>query len=222
MGVWADTIGSISGGSSTIIWQVLAIVGGVGLSLILLGVAAWYWFVKKKWNIKAEIKLPRSDGKLTNSEWGKAYFNAKRGVCVVKRPGMGQPKIAIPIFDIRKYVQGDNTVTFIYLGPDDVKPVLNESWENFEDTEPMTRNGKIVVDKHGKPMHERAALMTIRVDSGKDKAWKTAWAEAARQAYSLKSFFTQFQTPIAIAIVIIAVFVGFAMVWTRLGSVCGG
>ena len=222
MGIWDETIGVISSGTGSSLWSFAFIIIGVGIGIILLGVAAYYWFFKKRWNLKAEIKLTRSGGKFTNAEWGKAYFNAKRGVCFVRRPGILQRSIAVKIFDIRKYVQGDSVVTFIQVSPDELLPVLNDSWEEYEEDEQMVDNkGNLVKDSEGNPVYEKAAIINIKVDTGLNKAWRAAWAQAAKQAYSLRSFFTQFQTPIAIAIVIIAVFVGFAMVWTRLGSICG-
>jgi len=222
MGIWDETVGALSSGTGTSLWTFGLVIAGVFLGLIILGIAGWYWFFKKKWNLRAEIKLTRSGGQLTNAEWGKAYFNAKRGVCFVKRPGLMQGAIPVRIFDVRKYIQGDNIITFIQLGPDDLIPVLNSSWEEYEEDEPMKdKAGKVILDKEGNAVYERASVMDIKINTGTNKAWRAAWSQAAKQAYSLKSFFTQFQTPIAIAIVIIAVFVGFAMVWTRLGSVCG-
>lgn len=222
MAIWDDVVGSITSGTSSGLWSFVLVIVGIIAGLIILSFAGWYWFVKKKWNLRAEIKLTRSGGLLTNSEWGKAMFNAKRGVVFVKRPGAMQKPIAVKVFDIRKYIQGDNIVTFIQVGPEDLRPVLNSSWEEYEDDEPMKDSkGNIIKDEDGNPIHEKASVMNIRVDTGLNKAWRAAWVQAAKQAYSLKSFFTQFQTPIAIAIVIIAVFVGFAMVWTRLGSICG-
>ena len=218
MGIWDETVGAISSGTGTSVWMIIAIIIGIFVGLLVLGLAAWYWFVKKKWNLRAEIKLTRSGGHLTNAEWGKAYFNAKRGVCFVKRPGLMQGAVPVRIFDIRKYIQGDNIVTFIQVSPEDLKPVLNSSWEEYEEDEPM-RDGKGDINRDN-PVYEKAAMLNIKIDTGLNKAWRAAWTQAAKQAYSLKSFFNQFQTPIAIAIVIIAVFVGFAMVWTRLGSIC--
>lgn len=219
---WNDAWGAISSGTGTSLWIFVFIILGVLVGILLLGIAGWWWFFKKRWNIKAEIKLTRNGGRLTNAEWGKAMFDAKRGVCYVKRPGFMQRSIPVKQFDIRKYIQGDNIVTFIQIGPDDLRPVLNDSWEEYENDKPsVDKNGNIIMDEEGNPVHEKAAMLNVRIDPGLNKAWMAAWSQAAKQAYSLKSFFTQFQTPIAIAIVIIAVFVGFAMVWTRLGSICG-
>ena len=222
MGLWDDTIGEIGSGTGSSVWMIAIIIIGIIIGLLILGVASWYWWFKKRWNLKAEIKLTRSDGNVTNAEWGKAMFNAKQGVCFVKRPGINQRAIPVKVFDIRKYIQGDNIVSFIQISADELIPILNKSWEQYEDDQPMKdKDGNIRKDKYGKAIYEKAAVMNIKIDTGINKAWRAAWTQAAKQAYSLKSFFTQFQTPIAIAIVIIAVFVGFAMMWTRLGSICG-
>jgi len=221
MAAWSDAVSAIGSSTGASLGTIIFIVIGLGVGFLLLGIVLWWWFVKKKWNLKAEIKLTRSGGRLTNAEWGKATFNAKRGVCLVKRPGMGQPAIPVEIFDIREYIQGDNIVTFIQVSANELKPVLNDSWEEYENTQPMrNKQGKLMKDEAGKLIYEKAAVINIKVDTGNNKAWRAAWSQAAKQAYSLKSFFTQFQTPIAIAIVIIAVFVGFAMIWSRLGSIC--
>ena len=95
--------------------------------------------------------------------------------------------------------------------------VEHESYQGKPGLESEINKTKIPIAKINNAVLEAEG---IRVDTGLNKAWKAAWTQAAKQAYSLKSFLQQFQTPIAIAIVIIAVFVGFAMMWTRLGSVC--
>ena len=198
MAVWSDALSAIGSGSANI-WTFVFIIVAVGLGLFLLAIAGWWWFMKKRWNLKAEIKLTRSSGHLTTAEWGKAMFDAKRGVCLVKRPGKMQRAVPVKVFDIRKYIQGDDIVTFIQLSPEDLRPVLNDSWEEYIDDEPMKdKEGNLLRDKAGKLVYERASLMNIKVDTGLNKAWRAAWSQAAKQAYSLKSFFTQFQTPIAI------------------------
>lgn len=210
----SDVIDSISSGSGSSVWLILLIVLIGGSALILLGGgAAWWWF-KKRWNLKVEFKLTRSDGKLTAAEWGKGYFNAKRGVVFIKRPGIRQRAIPTPIFDIRKYIQGDNVITVIQVGPEDFRPVLNTSWHEH--------NVDYVNDETGETKEIKESVLDIKVDPGLNKAWKTAFDMAAKKAYSLTTFFSQFQVPIAIAIVVLAVFVGFAIIWTRLPSICGG
>ena len=185
----------------------------VVLGLFILGMLAIIFVIlyfKKRWNLDIEFKLTRSDGKITNAEWGKGHYNAKRGVVYVRRPNMGKFSKGIPIkiFDIRRYLQGSSVLTVLQVGPEDYRPVLNDSWAEHVVTYKNEDNGEIVEVKEG--------ILNIKVDSGLNKAWKSAWDSAAKQAYSIKSFMTQFQTPIAIAIVLIACFVGFAILWSRI------
>ena len=53
-----------------------------------------------------------------------------------------------------------------------------------------------------------------------NKAWKAAWEEAAKNAYTIQSILRQYSAPISIGIVVICCFVGFAVLWTKLSSVC--
>jgi hypothetical protein len=194
--------------------------GGTGLSvvwyivlgavvLILLGIIAAIFYFKKRWNLQVEFKLTRSDGRLTNAEWGKGYYDAKKGVVNIKRPGTGWLSSGIPIkiFDIRRYMQGDSIITVIQVGPEDFRPVLNDSWTEHVSTYKDSTTGKI--------QEVKESILNIKVDSGLNKAWKSAWDSAAKNAYSIRSFLSQFQTPIAIGIVIICCFVGFAILWTK-------
>jgi len=122
---------------------------------------------------------------------------------------MRQATYPIKIFDIRKYLQGTDTFTVVQLSPDEYRPVLIESY--------LEHNRKYIDKDTGKVSIVREAIINIEVDHGKNKAWKTAFQEASKQAYSLSSFFQQFQTPIAIAIVLVSVFTGFAILWTKVG-----
>jgi len=198
--------GLIPQGSSIGILVLLGFVfTAVAVVVVFIGFLIWN---KKRWNLKVEIKLPRSDGRLVNGEWGKGYFNSKRGVVYIKRPGGFSPKIPLKIFDPKRYLQGENLITVIQLSPIDYRPVLPESFlehlVEFKD------------EKTGEITTVKESVLNIKCDTGHSKAWQQAFDAASKQAYSLKSFMQQFQTPIAIAIVLVAVFVGFAAVWTQL------
>ena len=71
-----------SGGVSVLVYVVL----GVVILLMLGGIIAFF-MLKRKWNLSVEFKLIRSDGRMVNAEWGKGYYNAKKGVVFIKRPG---------------------------------------------------------------------------------------------------------------------------------------
>lgn len=214
-----DILGTVTSGTGNIlgIFITSVIIGGIAIVLALSGLA--YWYFKKRWNLKVEIKLPRSDGKIIQGEWAKGFYNAKKGVVFIRRKGMGFRSIPMEVFDVKKYLQGPDLLTVVQVAPEDYRPVLNDSWTEYK-IQKRDSKGEILLDAKGNPLYEKLAIINIKVDSGLNKAWKSSWDAAAKRAYSLQSFFTQFQTPIAIGIVILSSFVGFAIIWTRLGSIC--
>ncbi len=193
--------------SGTVGMIVIVIIVGI-ITLLIVGVVGFIIWNKKRWNLKVEIKLPRSDGKIVNGEWGKGYFNSKQGVVYIKRPGFLMPKIPLKIFDPKRYLQGVDLLTVVQLSPVDYRPILPISYLEYQ--------VEYKDDITGKKSLVKEAIMEMECDTGASKAWKTAFDAAAKKAYSLQSFFTQFQTPIAIAIVLVAVFVGIAALWTQL------
>lgn len=195
-----DVMSSITGGAGGTLTVIILIVVIGGLALVLLGGGFFWWWTKKRWNLKVEVKMVRSDGRVITGEWAKGYYNAKRGAVFIKRPGRLKP-YDMKVFDIRKFLQGTDLLTVVQLGPEDYRPVLNDSWTSYVD------------DETG----EKVAMLNIKVDTGLNKAWKSAFDASAKKAYSLQSFLQQFQTPIAVGIVILCCFVGFAILWTRIG-----
>ena len=186
MGMLDDAKSAVTSGSGDTITMIIWIVVLGGIALILLAVGAWIWWSKKRWNLKIEVKMVRSDARVVIGEWSKGFYNATRGVVFIKRPGKMKP-YPMKVFDIRKYLQGADLLTVVQVGPEDYRPVLNDSWESYID------------EKTG----EKASMMNIKVDTGLNKAWKSAFDASAKKAYSLQSIFTQFQTPIAVGVIII-------------------
>lgn len=203
----ADVTGSLMPDGGTVGLIAIIIIVGV-IVLLIVGLAGWLVFVKRKWNLNVEIKLPRSDSNIVNAEWGKGYFNNKRGVVYIKRPGFGSPKIPIKIFDPKRYLQGSSLMTVIQLSPVDYRPVLPESFLKHYVDYKDEKTGKVTVVKE--------SILNIRVDTGHSKAWSEAFDAASRSAYTMKSFFTQFQVPIAVAMVVISVFIGITALWTQM------
>lgn len=184
----------------------LTIAGVIGFIII------YYLWNKKRWNLQIEIKMVRSNGEFVGGEWGKGMYDSKKGFVYIKRPKMRR-KYSMKVFDIRRYLQGDNLLTVIQLGPEDFRPILMHSFTKYI-TEKEEEDGTV--------SRVREAVINIKIDKGDTKAWRQAFESAAKKAYSLQSFFQQYQVPIAIAIVIIAIFVGFAIIWARLPTICGG
>ncbi len=200
--------GAIPSGSVVGLIFLLLIIGTI--ALIVVGGFGFIIWNKKRWNLKVEIKLPRSNGTIVNGEWGKGYFHAKRGVVYIKRPGKFQPKIPLKIFDPKRYLQGTNLITVIQLSPTDYRPVLPKSFLEYDLEYTDTETGKVTTYKE--------SVLNIKCDTGHSKAWQVAFDAAAKRAYSLQSFMQQFQTPIAIAVVVVAVFVGIAALWSQMPS----
>lgn len=207
-----DTANLVSGVTSagqtgiSVLWYVAL---GIVILIMLAVIFAIVYF-KKRWNLDVEFKLTRNDGRITNAEWGKGYYDSKKGVVFVRRPTMGKfsKGVAIKIFDIRRYIQGTSIITVLQVGPEDFRPVLNDSW-----TEHVCEYKD---DKTNEIKEVKESILNIKVDSGLNKAWKSAWDSAAKNAYSIRAFFSQFQTPIAIGIVVICCFVGFAILYSKI------
>ncbi len=207
----------------------------MALFFVIIAFVAFVVWNKRRWNLIVEIKLPRSDGKIVNAEIGQGFFSSKRGVVFIKRPGFLSPKIPLKIFDPKRYLQGDKVITVVQLSPVDYRPVHPDSFleheiefvcekdynqgDSFLSKLSFNRTNPdkpITSLKKGDVVTIKEAVMNIKCDTGHSKAWQQAFDAASKQAYSLTSFMTQFQTPIAIAIVLVAVFVGFAALWTQM------
>ncbi len=224
-----QVVQNIGTSSQTVIWTTVWVFIGIIVFLILGGLI-WWSFMRIRWNLKVEIKLPRSDGRLINGEWGKGFYDSKKGCVYIKRPGRNSKKVPIKIFDVKRYLQGTDLLTVVQLSADDFRPVLNDSYtehdqEYIDETNPMKdENGNIIVDKDGKKIYNtktvKEAIMNIKTETGKNKAWRAAFEEAAINAFTIKSILRQYQTPIGIGIVVICCFIGFAVLWTKLSSVC--
>jgi hypothetical protein len=194
----------LSGGISIVWYVVLGII-----VLVLLATIVGIFYFRKRWNLQVEFKLTRNDGRITNAEWGKGLYDSKKGVVFVRRPTMGKFSKGIPIkiFDIRRYLQGDSIITVLQVGPEDFRPVLNDSWTEHVETYKDDKTNEVIEVKE--------SILNIKVDSGLNKAWKSSWDAAAKNAYSVKSFLQQFQVPISIGIVVVCCFVGFAILWSK-------
>lgn len=229
MGNVVDSVASGGmGAMSVMIWVLIALL----VITVVLGVPSYIAYQKRKWNLKVEIKLTRSDGAITNGEWGKGFYDSKRGVVMIKRPGAGfKGAIPMKIFDVRKYMQGSDLITVIQASPEDFRPVLNSSWNEHvvdyqDETKPMLDEaGNNMIDEAGKQMYHttavREAIINIKTEVGKNKAWKVAWDEAARNAYTIRSFLREQSAAISVSVVVISCFVGFAILWTKLSTICG-
>jgi len=189
------------------------------LKLCFLGICAFglWWFVNKRknWNIKVEFKIPRNVRKIRqkdgafrifgtlNKEWGKGFYNAKNGVVMIKRKG----KKAVPMkpFDIKRYLSSGNILTVMQIGIEDYRPILDDSYI------------EVVDDKTG----EEGALVRAKIDTSEGKAWRNSWERERKNVYTILSWMREHGQMLAIGLVVFIILVGFAIMWTRMPSICG-
>jgi len=189
-----ESIGGITG---------LITIGLIGLAFIL-AIGGIIFLVKQKlyWNLKVEFKMPRSDGKVINSEWGKGAFNKSRGVVFIKRKKM--KKQPLKPFDIKRYLQGSNTLTVVQAGIDDYRPVITDSWMEMESIEPIIdAKGELVLDADGNKTYDKAALMNIKIDSTQSKAWRDSFERESKNTYSITSLLHEYSSAIGFGLIIL-------------------
>jgi len=168
---------------------------------IFIGIAVWAKR-RKKWNLRVEMKLPRSDGKMINSEKAKGYFDTKNGFVSLKRKGL--TPIDMKPFNVNKYLQGTNYLEVLQVGPDDFIPILPKSYTIIE--KEKVKEGE----------QRKFALLQIQGDMGERKQWASNASAAAMNRFTLKSFLNKHQFAISVVIIMFGLFVGFAIVLSQL------
>ena len=167
-------------------------------------VAAIWAKKRKKWNLRVEAKLPRSDGKIINSEKAKGYFDTKQGFVSLKRKGLSA--IDMKPFNVNKYLQGTNYLEVLQVGPDDFIPILPRSYQ------------KITKEKAKEGEQKEFALLEIEGDMGERKQWASNAAESALNRFTLKGFLDKHWRAIELSIIMLCLFVGFAILFSQLPS----
>lgn len=185
-------------------------IASIFIGIISLGVVIFvvYFILKRRkhWNLKIEFKIPRDvkeekDGSIKGNltkEWGKGYYDAKRGAVYVKRKG----KRPVPMkpFDIKRYLSSTGILTVIQIGVEDYRPVLDESYI------------EVVEEKTG----EEGALLRATVDTSESLSWRRQFEREAKDTYSIMSFLQQHGEKLVYALIIMIILVGQAIVISRL------
>lgn len=198
------------GGGGGFLMNIIAILIGV-IVLGSCGFGVWFLVRRKKgWNIKLEIKIPRNikrvrqkDGTIKvvgtlNKEWGKGFYDAKKGVVLLKRKG--KKAVAMKPFDIKQYLSTGNILTVIQVGIEDYRPVLDESYIEVVDGE----------------TGEEAALLKAKIDTSESKSWKNSFEREAKMTYSIKNWVVEHGGLIAMGIVLMMNLIGFSIVIARM------
>lgn len=205
-------MGSFFGGGGGLM-DILVILALGGCALAVCGAIIYYFYNKRRWNLKVEFKLPRSvkynaSGKVeiddvngfVDSEWGKGAYIAKTGVVWLKRKK--KRKVAMKPFQVSRYIQGNGTITVIQIGAEDYIPVIPESYLIYYD------------DKSG----EQATLLDLKADTSESKAWKSQFEREAKKAFSISNILEKYATAISIGLVIFLWGIQLLLLYNRMGK----
>ena len=150
---------------------------------------------RKKWFLDCYLKVPRANGEIIQIEHRKGRWDSKNGWVTIKR-GFGRVN-SRPV-DPKKWIKGNNCVELLQLGPNDFAFIDSKCY-------------KMLKDDKGK-VH---ALMSINADLGKRKSWKNYTERMAKEAFTMTSFLEKHQFAISMAIMMIAMFVGFSILYAK-------
>jgi len=180
----------------------LMILGGL-ICIAIFGCIMWWAMKRKRWNLIVEVKMPRTDGQVILRERAKGHFDIAAGVVDIKRKKL--KAVGMKPFDIRKYLQGNNYLEVMQIGPEDYIPLLPKSYT------------KLVNEIDG----EDCAIMEIETNLGKRKTWKNYMERAAKNRFTLIGFLDKHWRAIEISIILFVIFLGMAILWMRMPSICG-
>ncbi len=220
-------IGERAGAIGGTILQWILIIGGGLLVLGIFGGIAMWAMKRKKWNLIVEIKMPRNDGQVILRERAKGYFDAKAGVVDIKRKGLRA--VGMKPFDVKKYLQGNKYLEVIQISPNEYIPVLPKSYTTVSIKEEFVAKVKEGKGKDGKDKFVdkiftrvvESAIMKIEADFGKRKTWKTYMERAAKNRFTIIGFLDKHWRAIEMSIIIFVIFLGLAILWMRMPSICG-
>ncbi len=193
----------------------LGILASIFIGMVGFGLAVGFlWYVirrKKHWNMKVEFKIPRDlrqgqhgevQGTITK-EWGKGFYDGKRGVVLLKRKG--KKEVAMKPFDVKRFVSAGNILTVIQIGIEDYRPVFEESYLEVVDDTP---------DENG--VYQEGALLHTKIDTSESKSWKSTFEREAKNTYSIANFLTLHGDKLVWGLVVLIVLIGQAIVITKL------
>ena len=200
-----EKVGAIGG---TIFQWVLIVAGGL-LVLGIFGAVAVWAMKRKKWNLIVEIKMPRNNGQVILRERAKGYYDAKAGIVDIKRKKL--KAVGMKPFDVKKYLQGNNYLEVTQISPTEYIPNLPKSYTKFK-VEELVEGKKVMVEY---------AVMDIEADIGKRKTWKTYMERAAKDRFTIIGFLDKHWRAIEMSIIVFVIFLGIAILWMRMPSICG-
>jgi hypothetical protein len=203
IGLGGGSSGGMIGSMATMVVGVVALLGCIG--------GIWFFINKRKnWNLKVEVKIPRNvrqyvekDGTVKisgtlNKEWAKGYYNAKQGVCYIKRKG--KKPVAMKPFDIKRFLSTGNILTVLQIGIEDYRPILDDSYI------------EVIDDATG----EEGALIKAKIDTSESKSWRNSFERENKQAFSIKNWLSEHGALMAMGLVLLMNLIGFSIIIARM------
>lgn len=201
---------SFTGGSSGMIQSAVIMLVGALVLVMCVGGLLWFFKKRKQYNLRLEIKIPRNIKRVMdnegneevygtlNKEWGKGFYDAKKGVVFIKRKG--KKPVAMKPFDVKRFLSTGNILTIMQVGIEDYRPVLDESYIEVEDSE----------------TGEQGALIRAKIDTSESKSWKNSFEREAKLTYSIKNWIAEHGALVAMGIVLLMNLIGFSIVIARM------
>jgi hypothetical protein len=175
----------------------------LAILFLVLGLVGYLLYNKRRWNIKVEFKMWRSNGNYLRTEWGKGRYSAKKGHTVLKRPGLSGAKYIIKGFDVRQFLESSDTLTVIQTGPDSFIPAIPESFLKINDEN-----------------NREIAIMNLEADTTSDNNWAAQQYTTFLNTYTIKNFLKDsaqwIGMGLVIAIILISQYVGFGALIDRM------
>ena len=166
------------------VWGVVGFVAFILFIIIAGGIGFWQW-KRRKWYLTVPLKMPRDGGRTINMEVAKGYWDARKATLWVKRSGLFGAKFFVKLDDVRKYLQGENTVELLGSGVN-WKPILPQSY--------LT-----VIDER---TNQEAEVMSYSMDFTEDRAWAIKAEREFVDTFSLSDVFNKLKDYIGWGLVI--------------------
>ena len=211
MGVNLGEIGEKAGelGGTVLTWGAIILGGLAGLAVV--GGIVWALLKRKKWNLIVEIKMPRTDGKVILRERAKGHWDVDAGIVDIKRKKL--KVIGMKPFRVQKYLQGENFLEVIQVGPTDFIPILPKSYTEVKDEDKIIKGTKVI--------GERYATLDIETNLEKRRTWKNYMERSAKNRFTILGFLDKHWRAMEISIILFVIFLGISILWMRMPSICG-
>jgi hypothetical protein len=199
----AEDFGTVASG--LVVKGVPILVGGIIVIIVLVAaiVISIWLYKRRKWNLEGDAVLLRTGMSDQYEDKCKGYWDAENGWIVLKRRGYRE--VHTKPFDPKEWLTGRNRFKVIQTGPEEFV-IARVEWNR-------------VIDSN---TGEETFISKVIADVGKRKTWKNYTERMGKKTFTIQGWMQEHQMAITLAIVIFAIFMGFAILWMRMPSICPG